>query len=164
MEAVSRRRLFLLLTSVAFALWIGYLFYLVLLHDRPVIHWSPFEITKTPEIIVSRSQLLEAELVISARIDQLDGPAEECEVIWHRPGIDTVKVGPTLAIGNLWQCKESGWTGPGRYLLPLVREKDGYSIAPVPPTPGYPANSPGRPGPPRIYVDTPETRKQVEGI
>ena len=35
----------------------------------------------------------------------------------------------------------AGWHGQGSYILALVRNDDGYSIAPIPPSPGYPGGA-----------------------
>src|SRR5947209_13046684 len=154
MEAPGRRRvLWLVLAATAFAVWIGYLAWLVVQHDRPMVHFGPFRIEKTPEVVLSRSQLLAAQLVISAELDQLGGPAEQCEVLWHEPGIDPSKVGASPKIHNLADCQDANGRSPalpGRYLLPLTRKDDAYQVVPIPSTPGYPSSSPGHSGPPRI--------------
>jgi hypothetical protein len=168
MEAPRRRRLFwLVLAASALAVWIGYLAWLVARHDRPVIHFGPFRVEKTPEVVLSRSQLLAAQLVVSAELATLNGPAEHCEVVWHEPGIDAGNVGESLRITNLAASLDVNGKPPavpGRYLLPLTREGDTYQIVPIPPTPGYPAVAPGRSGPGRIYPDNPDTREQLRAI
>lgn len=161
MEAVSRRRWLFYLAAGAFALWIGYLAYLVIVHDRPQLKWSPFGIHKPPEIVLSRSQLLESDLVVSAQLDEINGPAEDCIVLIDRKGSAAGRNIGKQAVFNVADCKDS-WQGPGRYLLPLVQDVDGYSVTRVPPTPGFPAQAPGRSGPPRIYPDRADTRGQVE--
>jgi hypothetical protein len=168
MEAPRRRQvLWLVLAATAFAVWIGYLAWLVVLHDRPMIHFGPFRIEKTPEVVLSRSQLLASQLVVSAELDQLNGSIEHSEVLWHEPGVDPSKIGETLKIVNLSASQDPSGRSPalpGRYLLPLSREGDVYQIVPIPSTPGYPSFTPGHPGPPRIYPDDQDARKQLEEI
>src|SRR5947207_7893693 len=164
MEAPRRRRLFwLILAASAFVVWISYLAWLVARHDRPTIHFSPFRVEKTPEVVLSRSQLLAAQLVVSGELEQLNAPVEHCEVVWHQQGIDAGQVGASLRIANLAASQDIHGKPPavpGRYFLPLTRDGGAYQIVPIPPTPGYPPFPPPHPGPPRIYPDTPDTREQ----
>ena len=161
MEARSRQRWLLILSASAFALWISYLFYLVLMHDRPEIHFAPFEIQKTPEIVVSRSQLLESDLVVSGRWMSSMGRPKFAKSSRAGP----VCLDPRRIVS--WWCSTSltagstAGTGPGIYLLPLKLAGKDYGVTRVPSTPGYPRGSPGRPGPPSIYPDRPEISAQI---
>lgn len=154
----------LVLASVLFAGWIGYLAYLVRTASKPVV--------------LSRPQLLVADLAVIARIDDPESKkAVVEEVPWVRDGA-APKVGATIIVHNLDQCHRlpqededpasvpSDWTGPGRYILPLhrLKEEGGYVVERVPPSPGYPPSRVLSDGAARIYPVTPQTRDQLERL
>jgi hypothetical protein len=157
---VAVRRL--TLVSLLFIGWLGYLVYLVL-HLPPSGPSGP--------IVLSRPQFLVSHVDVIARIDGKDGPVRVEEV---RSRIDDEFLdlqGKDIKVTNLSQCraqdgdKALDWTGPGRYLVPLFKiEGDSFSVVPIPPSPGYPANHPGSAGPPRIYPANPKVMEQYAAL
>ena len=151
----------LLLASVLFASWIGYLVYL----------WA----TASHPIVLSRPQFLVADLVVIARVeDPASKTAVVEEVIAPPTKGKAPAVGATIGVENLDLCnrlvdgaaKESappGWTRPGLYILPLRAAKngEGFEVAPVPPSPGFPRDDAA---PPRIYPKTDQTLAQLKRI
>lgn len=141
---MNAARLRLVFAAAAFALWIGWLALLAFTTGKP--------------IVLSRPQFLVANLDILAELEEVDGrPDVQVHVVavaWTAP--DDALVPPNrLAIPNLaFVSHESGWIGPGRYLLPLVRNGNDVRVASIPPSPGYAG------GPPRIYPATPTVLEQ----
>jgi hypothetical protein len=143
-----RRRPWLLAAAVAlFAAWLGYLAFLALTASRPVV--------------LSRPQFLVADLWVVGQVDDFDRPdVKVVEVVHARPelkGEEPAK-DAVIEVSNLPKCKEEGMK-PGRYILPLSREGQGYHVTPLPRSPGY-----GQTLPLRIYPDTPETRAQLHHL
>jgi hypothetical protein len=68
-------------------------------------------------------------------------------------------VGKRIKVVNLSGCE--GFTGPGLYILPLVKDKgDEYKVAGIPLSPGFnPLSSK-----PRIYPKSPETLRELNSI
>jgi hypothetical protein len=141
--------------ALLFAAWIGWLAYLVA--HRPVV--------------IARTEFLVADLVVVGRVDRLDGPVKVQAVCSGDAG----KVGQEIPVTNLEHCR-ADWTGPGDYLLPLLRTDKGYEVAnptgypeaeqQVPPrsrSPGF-YTPPGEPPTPHIYPADPQTEAQVEQI
>jgi hypothetical protein len=136
---MTRRRWLLGLAATLFAAWIIYLAYLALTASHPKV--------------LSRPQFLVADLWVIAEVEDLDKPVKVVEVPYARG--EAPEKGSTITVGNLSQCKED-WKGPGRYILPLVKEGSADQVAAVPRSPGGPAVPQTH-----IYPDTPETRGQL---
>jgi hypothetical protein len=140
----------LVLASVLFAGWIGYLVYLVVTARNPVV--------------LSRPQLLVTDFAVKAHIDNPESNTVKVEsVYWVRDDKKPPANGD-ITVANLDQCKGSPYyTGPGEYILPLQRTKAGeYLVAQIPRSPGYPPAE--RETAVRIYPDTAETRQQLERL
>ena len=59
------------------------------------------------------------------------------EVVWTVDEADAKLVGSELTIQELDLVgPKQGWEGPGDYIVPLVKPKAEYRIAPIPPSPG----------------------------
>lgn len=150
MNAERRRPLFLLLVSLLLAGWIGWLAYLAYSTTRP--------------IVLARPQFLISQFDVITHVEATDGGPDPrvtvAEVIFDRDGAAAIKQGSKLEIGNLANLtRHEGWQGPGRYILPLIKEGEKrYRLAPIPRSPGYGG------GPPRIYLVTPETLEQHRQI
>ncbi len=175
----TRRRLHpavlrLVAVALLFAAWIGYLVYLVVT--------LPHTATGAP-LIVSRSQVLVSEVDVIARVDGTQPETEiTIEEVLYPKEDATLKVGQKVQVVNLAQCKRpahegekpenvpADWTSPGSYLLPLQSAgkdhegKDIYKVVPTPPSPGYPASSNARAGPPRIYPATEAAKAQYRTV
>jgi hypothetical protein len=126
-------RLRLALAVALFVGWLGWLGYLA--------------VTMAGDsVVLSRPQLLVSNLHVVADLDgSADSPADVVmvrEASGPYAGKD-VRPGLQLTIANLHAVSRSqGWTGPGRYILPLTRGRDGKcTITPTPPSPGYPFQS-----------------------
>jgi len=140
----------LLLAIGLFAAWIGYLGYLALPGT-------------TSREVLSRPQFLVATVDVIAQVDDKEGfPAAEVqvdEVVWPKEQGPELAGKATITVVNLDRC--TGWTGPGAYILPLVRRGNVYEVAFVPRSPGFE-------GPPRqdcrIYAATALNRRQLEEI
>lgn len=151
-KAPSRRDRFLLAaTSVMFAAWLGWLGYLAFTTTRP--------------IVLARPQFLAAQLDVIARIEDKDGrPGADVfveEVAWARDAGQRPPEKLTVTVPNLADVKaQDGWTGPGLYILPLVKNGSGYSLAPFGASPGFSSATAA----PRIYPVTPQTRAQLREI
>lgn len=145
------RRLWLALTALLFAAWIGWLGYLVATTIHPVI--------------LSRPQFLAADLVVIGDVGgDLGRPAGivTVEEAYGPPPASDLR-GKRITIANLSDCRPGdGWKGPGRYILALVREEEEHQLARIPPSPGFP--TPTRDDRPRIYMEDHETRHQLEEI
>jgi hypothetical protein len=132
------------LAAAAFAAWIGFLLYLVVTTRHP--------------IVLSRPQFLVSTFDVIARVDDLKNPEVTIEEVHWPPDAD--RKGQKIKVVNLAEC--DGWDGPGDYILPLEPSGKAYQVVPTPRSPGF---EPSRPGNrPRIYKDTPQTRRQLEEI
>jgi hypothetical protein len=143
-------RLRLILATVLFAGWIGWLAYLAA--------------TTTKPIVLSRPQFLFSAVDVIAPVDEQDHrPVDKVtiqEVHWPPHGEEVLQ-GKTITVTNLAQC--DGWEGPGQYILPLEKNGENYQVVPVPDSPGYPYPK----IPPRrfrIYRLTSDTRSQLKSI
>lgn len=139
---MKRRSVALLVVAAGlFAAWIAYLAFLAVTASHPVV--------------LSRPQFLVADLWVIADVDVPKGSVTVREVVYAAPPVrDTApKAGTTIEVKNLGDCK--GWTGNGRYILPLVVDGSAYGVPPIPRSPGYGA------GATRVYPDRPETRDQL---
>jgi hypothetical protein len=145
------RALWLIVTAVLFAAWLGWLTYLAATTSRP--------------IVLSRAQLLVSTIDVIADVPEKDGrPADQAtvtEVHWPSDGAEQKLVGKTIRVVNLADC-EFKWTGPGRYILPLVKDGDAFRVATIPPSPGFDSDMQGQQ--PRIYPLSPQTFEQLETI
>jgi hypothetical protein len=154
MLSVKRRLIFVVVLAVLFLSWIGYL--------------AVLAYTSRHTVVLSRQQLLAADLVVVAQVESLEKPVTVSEVVWPKTPETEVFVGANLPLANL-KAGQADWAGPGLYLVPLVAKKTGaeakFEVAlPSPRMPGYdPDFDQGRKSthPPRIYPATPETRAQV---
>lgn len=158
------RRAWAVTTGLLFVAWLGYLGYLAATAAHP--------------IVLSRPQLLASKLDVIAEVpgDGQGGPGTRAVVrAVHWPAGRDDLVGKEIVVSNLPQAvrrdqsgsvvvtepKADKWTGPGEYILPLVRgADDAYEIALVPLSPGYD----GWRQTPRIYPLTDETRRQLDSI
>jgi hypothetical protein len=138
----------LVLFAGLFVVWIGWLAYLAITATRP--------------IVLSRPQFLVSKLDVIAEVHANNGkPAPEVEVRevhWPEKGMNDL-VGKRIKVVNLSGCE--GFTGPGLYILPLVKDKgDEYKVAGIPLSPGFnPLSSK-----PRIYPKSPETLRELNSI
>ena len=137
-----------------FAAWIGYLAFLALTASHPVV--------------LSRPQLLVADLYVTARLSAKEGkPAPEVTIdktLWTRDEKDALPSGTQVTVANLADCgAEQGWQGEGVYVLPLVKSeaKDRYRVAQIPLSPGFAPDTAHRL---RIYPATDEVLRQVDEI
>jgi hypothetical protein len=158
-------RLRLVVTAVLFFGWIGYLIFLVVESRQ-----SP---TGKP-IVLSRPQLLVSDFDFIGVVKDDGSEVEVTEVIYPRS--EAHWQGEKITVTNLGQCKrrphafeksddvKPDLAGPGRYILPLRKALGGPNSFEVVPTPPSPSGSNLRPGPPRIYPLTKETRAQLEQI
>src|SRR5947209_3918797 len=151
------RRIWLVVTAGAFVCWLGFLGYLAETTGRPLLPGTP------APVILKRPQFLASTLDVIAEVDDKDGraapDARVVEVHWPERGEETL-VGRSITVTNLPDC--DGWTGPGRYLLALVRSADTYRVASIPPSPGYDPTL--RDERPPIYALTRQTREQLEHV
>jgi hypothetical protein len=151
---MKRSRVWLVVTGLAFAAWIGYLFYLTRQVDR---------------IILSRPQFLIAECVVIGRIDNKNGPVVVGEVFF-RGACKKLHAGAKIEVDNLRQSlynwtsqeAEAEWDLPGEFIIPLrsVELKDdkwSAEVVPLPPSPGLQIGT-------RIYPRTQRTLEQLESI
>jgi hypothetical protein len=143
-------RLRLVVAVLLFLGWIAWLGYLAL----PSV---------TPREVLSHSQFLVSQLDVIARVeaDERGHPAARVaveEVLW--PAGQQDLAGRPLTVTNLSESK--GFTGPGAYILPLVRADDAYKVAAAPRSPGYDGGVSSRF--PRIYPASEQNRKQQESI
>jgi hypothetical protein len=163
---LTARRWRLALTAALFVGWLGYLLYLVLTLPR---------LDGGPVPIVSRPQLLAADVDVVAHVEGTDGPVVVKRVLWQGPRWrwwrPPLREGQTIEVSNLKECRprsrEEGheapadFRGPGEYLLPLrLLPQGGYAVAEIPASPGYPPGGRHKAGPPRIYPATPEVLAQ----
>ncbi len=151
----------LAVAAALFLGWIGYLGYLAATTRNPVV-------LSRPQFLVSQQDVIAtckggANFVID-------------EVLYPKDGAESEK-GKTVVVHNLKECQtyspQNGWRAipPSegeRCLLPLQtaaapEQPEAMDVVPIPPSPGYPPSSAAA-GPPRIYPDTPEVRRQYQTI
>jgi hypothetical protein len=156
---MARAKFWLILTAVLFVSWIGYLGYLA------------FNVRKDAEegggrpIVLSRPQLLAADLIVTAYVEEgaRTDEAKVEQVHWARGGNEVPKAGKVLEIGNLPETR--GLDGGGFYILPLVKSGEKYRVAAIPPSPGFPPGAAvADEGPPRAYLSTDSTQAQLQQI
>ena len=112
--------------------WISWLAYLVATTRNPVI--------------LSRPQFIVADLWIRCQLEGVGNTPQPTlvvrEVLWARDPKDQGLVEKQIAVEDLdnvgWDL---GWAGPGDYLLPLQKSKDGkkigFRLAALPASPGF---------------------------
>jgi hypothetical protein len=109
------RFVWLIVTAVLFAAWIGWLAFLsVQRHSTVVLPHAPF---------------LVSDLNVVATVPKPDDRVTVEEVPWARDEKDAKGlVGQEVRVTNLKEC--GGWAGPGRYLLPLLKTgPDTYEVS-----------------------------------
>jgi len=141
-------------SGLLFVAWLSYLGYLV-------------AVTRDT-IVLSRPQIIVSDLCVLAKLEERDGrPAPEAQVTRVLSGPDDAKAlqGKMLTIAEKSLAKidkDSGWSGPGEYLLPLkvLDNQEGYEVTPLPRAPEFPA------GPPhvRIYRATDDVLRQFHEL
>jgi hypothetical protein len=144
---MTRRKVWLALAAALFAGWMIYLLQLALRHRH--------------DIVVSRPQIMVAEVIVVAWVEDPDNPTVEIEKIldptegYKGPAIEP---GKAITVRNLAKC-DGIQPGSRTYILPLEADgDDGFKVVPIPRSPGY------GPGAPRVYLDGAETRHQVDHI
>lgn len=142
----------LILAAALFLAWVGFLAFLALGTADPTV--------------LSRPQFLVSTLDLIATVDQdsLGQPKTAIkvqEVHWSKMGTPGVMGGQQIDVVNLPAAE--GWRGPGTYILPLVQKDGFYEVAPLPRSPGF-AGTIRQYNPPRIYLETHETRAQLDSI
>jgi hypothetical protein len=153
-------RLRLIVAGVLFFAWMGWLAYLAL------------SASLSPHIVLSRPQFLVSNLDVIAQVDRLPekgvpASVQITEVHWP-PEEKKALQGKTIEVKGLGDSGKN-WIGPGEYILPLVRSgSNGYVIAAVPHSPGFPpaeySSQPDQRRMYRIYPVTPDTRAQLDAI
>ena len=159
MPSPATRRWLLVVSAILFVAWIGYLLYLVIETARPTVQLWPPRITKSQPVVLSRPQLLISTLDVIADVQARNGQPEPdvtIEAVQWPPSQQDRPAQKQIKVSNLVGCE--GWKGPGRYILPLVKNGEEYRVARIPPSPGFEG------GLPRIYPATAETERQLQSI
>jgi hypothetical protein len=141
--AVKKSPIALVAAAVLFGAWITYL--------------GVQAARKANPVVVSRAQLLAAQYDIEADLDLQAAPAtvKVRSVLYAADGAPPLP--EEITIVNF--AEVDGYTGPGAYLLPLVRNpKQGYDVARIGLDPGFPMDRP----PPRMYPLSAEVRLQQQ--
>lgn len=152
---MNRGKIRLAIAVCLFLAWLGYLVYLVAVTRDPVI-------LSRPQFLVSNLYVL-AEL--TADEEHPDTQAKVREVRWAADEGDKKLLGVALTIQKLDKCGEAqGWRGPGVYIVPLSKFRDGsYHLTETPPSPGFSPNS--RPEYRyRIYSATEDSLRQLDQL
>jgi hypothetical protein len=138
----------LIVSACLFVGWLGFLLFLIIDARRVTISTPQFEI---------------AQLYVVVDVSEQDGHPDPTatveEVLWAlMPADQQLAKKPLLLPDLLGLGKASGYRGPGKYVVTLVKTGPGaYAIAPLPRT-AYP------PDQLRIYPWTPDVRVQVERL
>jgi hypothetical protein len=124
--------------------WVGWLAYLAATTHHPVV--------------LSRPQLLAADVVVIAKIDDPTKEVTITEVAFSR--LRQKQFEETITVANLAQCDDAyAFARPGLYVVPLHLDAlDRWLVQSVPASPGFDR------APPRIYPATDEIRAQLERI
>lgn len=154
---MNRSRVWLAVTALSFAAWIGYLVFLTRGLEKPPIH-------------LSHPQFQIAEVVIVAHVNDKAGPIAVTEVVF--PADAKMQAGDEVQVRNLrnsfhkW-LNDGGpaeWDVPNDFIIPLRdvsrQGKDGAwtaEVVPLPPSPGSPQGT-------RVYPVTPNTLKELHAI
>jgi hypothetical protein len=140
----------LVMALLALFAWLGYIAY------QTIPYYQAKTYGRFP--VISHSQLLVSNLVVVAELKaDANGKPEPSvhveEVPWP-PGKKGL-AGKDLTVPNLVAAE--GFNGAGRYIVPLVAERDGrYYVAGLPRSPGVEHSAF------LIYPDTPLTREELE--
>ncbi len=113
---------------------------------------------------VSRAQLTEATILVTAEVSSVEGkPVSKVKVV-KRISATGPAEGTEIDVANLPQAvvPRKGFPGDGVYLLALVpRDASGFSIAGLPRSPGY---EPTNPPHPSIYPWNEATQTQLRAL
>jgi len=190
------RHVRLAVTAVLFLAWIGYLVYLAAMTTRPVVLSRPqFLVAELYVIAELRTGLTEAVPAEEATIREVvwsasplpafgastagllgspfgTGPLLEVAALF--PGraalLQEDLKGKKIVVLNLPKAdRESGWAGPGDYILALTRSVEGsrlaYRVTRLPRSPGFPTlRTTDSQLESTIYPATPRTLQQLERI
>jgi hypothetical protein len=145
-----RRRL--VLAAALFLGWIGWLGYLAATTTHP-------EVLSRPQFLVSN---LYAVADLTGPAERPDATVTLREVGGPARDLAGLHPGDSLLVGNLPKVNR-GWSGPGRYILPLTRRRDGTCLLTrTPPSPGYPVETGSEPADRfRIYHADERTLEQL---
>jgi hypothetical protein len=122
----------LTVAACLFVAWLGYLLLLVVL--------------TRDTIVLSRPQFLISDLWVLAELttDKDGRPAAKAKIIdifWFKHPADQNLRDQTITIPNLPETGPQGYTGSGKYILPLRKLEEAgvamYVVTPVPASPGY---------------------------
>jgi len=137
-------RIRLAVATLLFVAWLGWLGHLAFSNAANTVK-------------LSAAQLFIANLHVVALVDRTDNQPPKVtieEVYFPRTETAEKLAHSTISVPELPSC--DGWKAPGRYILPLVTNwKGSYEVAPLPRTPGFEGARP------RIYVENPDTLKQL---
>ena len=123
----------LILASVLFAGWLGYLGWLAWANARPQVQFKPsLQISKTRYEVLSRSQFLLADLDVSVHVDDDGNITDDAQILWARDGRTDVDIWPLNIKKELEACDLQG---RGPFLVPLVRNGAAFVVVAVPDMP-----------------------------
>ena len=139
-----------------------------------MIYQAYLAMTVSEPIIVSRSQLLTADVIVVVDLKQAPKKGESLkakvkEVLLLKGGLPshlTLKKDEEVSL-MMPDDEIHGWKEAGTYLFPIRSVSETWALAPVPPSPGYPdVKRPPKttyvlPRTYRIYRDTPDVRAQL---
>jgi hypothetical protein len=160
---MKRSRALLIVSASLFAVWIGYLAWLVHETSSPTVLAYG---TSSPNVL-ARPQFLVADLYViadipahPARPDKPGNPVTIKRVVWSKNPDD----GKLASCFVLWPPPRRAtllyWSEPGEYILALSRTEDAgvFQVTPLPRTPGF-SGAMGR-----IYPATHQTLAQLEHL
>lgn len=138
------KRVALAVSTLLLLGWIGFVGFLAL--------------TQRQDVVLSRPQLLAADLVITARVEMTEAPVEVESIHHVGPGVVSPDQKAMISVLNLHESQ--GGDGPGLYLLPLTvdPEHQAYRVTSIPRSPGYYG------GPPRVYRATARAEAALRAI
>ncbi len=118
---------------------------------------------KSNPVVVSRAQLMVSQYEVEVDLESPPtGPEpQKVKVLSVLYKSDDSPPSGEITVTNLGDTQ--GFTGPGAYLLPLVKHGDRYEVAGYPDDPGF-VPDPKKPLKPRIYPLTDEVRRQHRQI
>jgi hypothetical protein len=135
----------LVVTILVLFAWVAYIAYQAMAYGR-------FPVVSHAQLLIST-----VDLVADLTADDEGRPQRNVnvvEVIWPAGRKDLA--GQELTVANLTDLAIQGFSGPGRYVLPLVAGEHGtYRVAGLPRSPGFEHTVFF------VYPDTPLTRKQL---
>lgn len=120
------------------------------------VGWLSYQVaTSADPIVVSRTQLISAAIIV---ITQLDADKTVTVKELLRGQGPELQPGKSISIGNLGEVH--GWAGAGEYFLALYKDDKGaLRVLPTPQSPGFRVDPT-----PSIYPVTPSTRLQVQEL